>query len=213
MRYIDMKTWPRRKHFELFNTFDFPHFNLSADVDITAVHKDLPRCPFSFTVVIVYVLARAANAITEFRYRIRDGQVVEHDTIHPSPTILIDEDLFSFCTIPFDEDFKSFAVEADATINRIKENPTLDDKPGQDELIYMTSIPWVSFTSFIHPIHMDPVDSIPRVAWGKFFSEGDRIKMPLSVQVHHALADGVHVGRYYNLVQGYLDEPDHFLDV
>ena len=75
----------------------------------------------------------------------------------------------------------------------------------------MTSIPWVSFTSFIHPIHMNPVDSIPRIAWGKFFSKESRKKMPLSVQVHHALADGFHVGRYFNLVQEYLDEPDRLL--
>ena len=213
MQYVDMQTWPRRKHFELFNTLDFPHFNLCADIDITSIHKELPRYPFSFTVVIVYALAKAANSITEFRYRIRGGQVVEHDMVHPSPTILCEDDLFSFCTIPFNDDFKNFAAEAEAAIAHIKESSTLDDKPGQDELIYMTSIPWVSFTSFIHPIHMNPVDSIPRIAWGKFFPKGDRTKMPLSVQVHHALADGIHVGRYFNLVQEYLDEPDRFLDV
>ena len=211
MQYIDMKTWPRRKHFELFNTFDFPHFNLCADIDITSLHKELPRFPFSFTVIIIYALTKAANAITEFRYRIRDDQVVEHDMIHPSPTILRENDLFSFCTIPFNSDFKTFGIEAETAIEHIKENPTLEDQPGQDELIYMTSIPWVSFTSFIHPIHMNPVDSIPRIAWGKFFSKENRKKMPLSVQVHHALADGFHVGRYFNLVQECLDEPERFL--
>ena len=25
MRYIDMQTWPRRKHFEIFGAFDHPH--------------------------------------------------------------------------------------------------------------------------------------------------------------------------------------------
>ena len=114
MQYIDMQTWNRRKHFELFNAFDSPHFNLCADIDITAIHRELPRSPFSFTVIIVYVLTKAANAITEFRYRIREGQVVEHDMIHPSPTILQEDDLFSFCTIPFNDDFKSFAAEAAA---------------------------------------------------------------------------------------------------
>ena len=212
MRYINIQTWPRRKHFELFNAFDFPHFNLCADIDITSIQKQLPKSPFSFTVVIVYVLAKAANAVTEFRYRIRCGQVVEHDRVHPSPTILCEDDLFSFCTIPFCDDFEHFAAEAEAAIAHIKENPTLDDKPGQDELIYMTGIPWVSFTSFTHPIHMNPVDSIPRIAWGKFFSKGDRIHMPLSVQIHHALADGIHVGRYFNLIQEYLEEPNHLLD-
>ena len=72
----------------------------------------------------------------------------------------------------------------------------------------MTAIPWVSFTSFMHPIDLDPVDSVPRFAWGKFFQDGALVKMPLSVQAHHALMDGVHLGRYYEKLQFYLDHPE-----
>ena len=36
--------------------------------------------------------------------------------------------------------------------------------------------------------------------------------MPLAVQVHHALMDGVHVGRFYALMQEYLSEPVFLLD-
>jgi chloramphenicol O-acetyltransferase type A len=75
----------------------------------------------------------------------------------------------------------------------------------------MTPIPWVSFTSFMHPIHMHPVDSGPRFAWGKLFEDGESLKMPLSVQGHHALVDGVHVGRFNAQVQSYLNHPDSIL--
>jgi chloramphenicol O-acetyltransferase type A len=71
----------------------------------------------------------------------------------------------------------------------------------------MTAIPWVSFTSFLHPLNLRPPDSIPRFAWGKFFEDGDRLKMPLGVQGHHALMDGIHVGKFYAEVQDYLDHP------
>lgn len=37
------------------------------------------------------------------------------------------------------------------------------------------------------------------------------MKMPLSVQGHHAMMDGIHVGRYFEQVQSYLDEPSIFL--
>ena len=72
-------------------------------------------------------------------------------------------------------------------------------------------MPWVSFTSVMHPLHMNPPDSVPRITWGKFFEEGPTLKMPLSVQAHHALLDGVHLGRYYSLVQEYLDHPEDVL--
>ncbi len=100
----------------------------------------------------------------------------------------------------FYQTFAEFYPNAEATIEHTKQHPTLEDEPGKDDLLFLTSIPWVSFTGIMHPIHMHPVDSVPRFAWGKFFKENDRIMLPLSVQVHHALMDGFHVGRYYHKI-------------
>jgi chloramphenicol O-acetyltransferase type A len=207
MRQIDMQTWPRREHFKAFNAFDYPHFNLCANVDLTAFYPFIKQRSISINLAIVYLLARAANAIPEFRYRIRPGEVVEHEIVHPSTTILTKEDLFSFCTIEYIEDFSSFAVRAAEQIAYLQDHPTVGDKPGQDDLLYMTAIPWVSFTSFMHPLHLHPADSVPRFAWGKFFEEGEFLKMPLSVQGHHALMDGLHVGKLFAEVQDYFQQP------
>jgi len=133
--------------------------------------------------------------------------VVEHEIVHPSPTILTDEDLFSFCTLDYIEDFSEFAARAAKRIAYVKEHPTLKDEPRRDDLLFMTAIPWVSFTSFMHPLHLQPADSVPRIAWGKFFEDGKLLKMPLSVHGHHALTDGIHIGRFYAIVEDYLHHP------
>lgn len=211
MRQIDMQTWPRREHFKVFSAFDYPHFSLCANVDLTAFYPFVKQRGISFTVATVYVLARAANAIPEFRYRIRPGKVIEHEIVHPSATILTDDDLFSFCTFDYIENFLEFAAKAAEKIAYVKGNPTLKDGLEQDDLLYMTAIPWVSFTSFMHPFHFHPVDSVPRFAWGKFFEDGKFLKMPLSVQGHHALMDGLHAGMFFAEVQGYLHHPDSVL--
>ena len=207
MRHIDLETWPRREQFNFFRTWDYPHFNMCANVDLTAFYPFVKQHTISFNVATVYVLARAANAIPEFRYRIRGEEVVEHEIVHPATTILVGEDLFSFCTIPYAEDFSVFAATAAEQIAYVQEHPEVKDEPGQDDLLYMTAIPWVSFTSFMHPLDLSPADSVPRFAWGKFFQDGQFLKMPLSVQGHHALMDGIHVGRYYAEVQDYLHHP------
>ena len=75
----------------------------------------------------------------------------------------------------------------------------------------MTALPWVSFTSFTHPMRLHPADSVPRFAWGKLFNEDKSLKMPLSVQGHHALMDGFHIGKYYKIVQEYFQQPDVIL--
>jgi chloramphenicol O-acetyltransferase type A len=211
MRNIDMQTWPRREHFKFYSAFDHPYFNMCANVDMTAFYPFMKQRGISFTVAIVYSITRAANAIPEFRYRIRSGKAVEHHVVHPSITVLTQENLFSFCTFDYVEDFSSFAARAEEQIAYVKERLTLEDGPGEDNLLYMTAIPWVSFTSFMHPLHLDPADSIPRFAWGKLFEEGKLFKMPLSVQGHHALMDGYHMGRFYSELQDYLHHPDSVL--
>ncbi len=211
MRQINLETWSRREHFKVFSAWDYPHFSLCANVDLTEFYPVVKKRGISFNVATVYVLARAANAIPEFRYRIRAGEVVEHEIVHPATTIQTDTELFSFCTIDYTEDFRMFATRAAESIAYVKEHPTLEDEPGKDDLLYMTVIPWVSFTSCMHPMHLHPVDSVPRIAWGKFFEDAKFLKMPLSVQAHHALMDGIHVGRFYEKVQDYLRHPGFVL--
>ena len=213
MRHIDVETWSRREHYKLFRTFDHPHFNMCANVDLTTFYPALKQRRISFTVGVLYVISRAANEVPEFRYRIQGEEVVEHKIVHPSVTILVDNDLFSFCDIDYAEGFSEFAAGATRMIAHVKEHPILRSDPEQDDRLYMTALPWVSFTSFMHPMQLHPADSIPRFAWGKFFKEGDKLKMPLSVQGHHALMDGLHMGRYYEKVQEYFQQPEAVLGV
>ncbi len=213
MRTIDMSSWPRRQHFQVYNAIDYPHFNLCANVDIAAFYPFVKEQGFSFTVAATYLLAHVANAIPEFRYRIRGDQVIEHDVVHPSITVLTEGDLFSFCTIPFVTGLDRFAARAEEAIARVRAELKLHDEPGQDDLLFMTGIPWVSFTSLMHPIlRLRPADSVPRIAWGKYFAAQGRLQMPLSVQAHHALMDGLHAGRYFMQVQAELDEPERLLE-
>jgi chloramphenicol O-acetyltransferase type A len=205
MRKIDLKTWPRSRHFELFRDFEYPHFGLCANLDITSFYNTVKNQGLPFSVAIAHLLAATANSIPEFRQRIRlqdqDLQVIEHDIVHPSFTVLGESDLFSFCTVPFHKELPVFAAKAAERIQAVRANPVLKDEPGQDDLLFMTSIPWVSFTSLMHPIRLEPTDSIPRLAWGKFFQDGERMKIPLSLQAHHGLMDGVHAGRFYQLIE------------
>jgi chloramphenicol O-acetyltransferase type A len=207
MKTLDIESWERKNHYNYFKSLDYPHFSICANVDITNFMKFIKNKGYLFFTAFLYVSTKAANDIKEFRYRIREDQVVEHEVVSPSFTLMTSKDVFSFCAVRFTNDFHLFINNTAAQIEKVKNLVNIEDEPGKDDLLYVTSIPWVSFTNITHPIHMNPVDSIPRISWGKYFEENGRIKLPLSIQVHHALVDGVHVGEYYKLVQEMLDEP------
>ena len=211
MKTIDLDNWPRRDHYLFFCDFDNPYFSLSADMDLTVFLPEIKENKISFTGAIMYLIARSANGIPEFRQRVRPGNPIEHDVVHPSATILTKDELFTFCTVEYQADFHEFTHIAKEEIDRVKEEPSLEEKFLDDRMLFMTSIPWVSFTSFMHPVKLRPADSVPRFAWGKYRQEGEKTVMPLSVQGHHAVMDGLHAGKFYQEFQRLLNQPDLLL--
>jgi chloramphenicol O-acetyltransferase type A len=210
MKIIDIENWERKNHYNYFKSLDYPHFSLCANVDITNFMRFIKEKGFSFFISFLYVSTKTANDIKEFRLRIREKDVVEHETVSPSFTMMTSQNVFSFCAVRFINNFGSFVSNTAEQMDKSKSLVNVEDEPGRDDLLYITSIPWVSFTNITHPIHMNPVDSVPRISWGKYFEENGRVKIPLSIQAHHALVDGIHAGQYFMTIQEILDKPDKF---
>ncbi len=212
MKIIDMNNWPRRSQFEFFSAMDYPHFNVCFDVDITAVRKLAKDRDLKFFNLILYFSSRAANRIPEMKTRIRDGRVVEHETVHPSFTVMGENNVFNFCCAEFTCDPPAFFRKVDENTREVKLSDHLvhDDR---DDLLYITSLPWISFTSLQHPVNMNRNDSVPRLSWGRFTRKDGRWWMPYSFQVHHGLADGFHAGFFYEIFQEMLLAPESHIAV
>jgi chloramphenicol O-acetyltransferase type A len=209
-RVIDPATWSRREAYDLFRGLGFPYLSVTADIDVTALRRIHRRRDFSFTVGLVYALAKAANEVPALRRRLRGDAVVEHGTVHPSITVLAAEEVFRFATLPYVPEFARFAADAAGRIERARTAKTLWQEPDRDDLLFMTTLPWVSFTALVHPVPLDPPDSVPRIAWGRFRAQGRRVLLPLNIQAHHALVDGVDVGRFFTRAEEISSSRDAF---
>jgi chloramphenicol O-acetyltransferase type A len=202
MRVIEMDSWPRRQHFNLYNAMDFPHINLCMQVDITGLWAVRSRLDVSPTIILTYVITRAANNVPEFRQRIQGDVVVEYEVVHPLITVLGENDLFGVTTLEYDPDFNAFAASAGERILKARDEPSLTEflhdpgaEPARDDMLSMTILPWLVFTGFA--ITRRPQnDTIPLIAWGKVRQDGEGSMLPLFVNSHHALVDGVHIARF-----------------
>lgn len=207
MEIIDMKHWDRAQHFNFFKNMDYPQYNICMNIDITNFLKKVKENKLSFYYAMIYVSMQAANEIPELRYRIRGDQVILHDRIHPSFTdISAGSELFKMVTVNLEDTMEDFVAAAREKAENQTSYFPFEELAGRDDLAYITCIPWISFTHLSHTINLKKDDAVPRISWGKYFSEGDRTLLPFSVQVHHAFADGIHVGKYVEKLQQYLDD-------
>lgn len=201
MRKIIFKNTHRQKHFEFFKAMNHPHFNICANVDITNFIKIVKANQLPFTYSVVYAIAKAAMEVKEFRWRIINDELYECENVTPSFTTYTEiADVFSFCDVPFTHDYTIFVSNAKTKAEAMNKNPSFEDADHHDYL-FLSAIPWVSFTMFQHAMPFHPTDSVPRITWGKYFEENGKIKMPVSVQAHHAVVDGRHVGQYFQTLE------------
>ncbi|MCX8129332.1 MAG: chloramphenicol acetyltransferase [Clostridia bacterium] len=206
MEYIDLEKWERKEHFNFFQRMDYPQYNICANIDVTNFHSFVRTKKISFYYAMIYASTHAANEIMNFRYRIREGKVILHDKLHPSFTDIGNgDDLFKLITVDIKGDLYEFVKYTEEKSKKQKDYFNLEGLAGRDDLIYITCIPWISFTHLSHTISLNKHDSVPRISWGKYFSETNKVLLPFSVQVNHSLVDGIHIGKYFSCLQNYID--------
>jgi chloramphenicol O-acetyltransferase type A len=209
---LDLANWARRDVFEFFRGFDKPYFNICTRLDVTDLLAFLRlRANVSVSLAYHYFALRVANEIEPFRYRLREGRVIVHDVIHGGTTVLLPNDSFTMAYFDYEEDFEKFVAEAKRAVEDARSDGRFAVRLNDDARIHFTTLPWFSFTSFSHARNWGREDSVPKIAFGKFTQENGRILLPFSVEVHHALMDGLHVGRYLERLEEMLRKPEDYL--
>lgn len=204
---IDPTQWERAGQYRLFSTYAHPHYAITARLDITRLVTLLKPTGISPNTACMYALGMAANVIPAFRHRLAaGGMVAEYARADISSTVALPCGGFAFSEIDFDPDFETFSANCREAVEAARTQTEL--KPNSGDLgrfVFLTCTPWTDFTS-LNNAWRGPDDCIPRIAWGKFTVDGTgRHSMAVSVEVHHALVDGEHVGRYFQEAQGALD--------
>ncbi|MBL4907883.1 MAG: chloramphenicol acetyltransferase [Sneathiella sp.] len=205
MREIDLATWNRRKPYELFRASASPHFGVTADIDITRFINDIKPTGLSVFNAILFAIMKAVNSIPEFRTRFSGDKVYEYSVTHPSFTVPIEETQFAFCESQYSADWAEFNYLCNEAKEQARQQTQLEESTVTDQWTYLTCAPWMHFTAMTHA-HNGVEDCIPRIAWGKYTKRGDRWLMPLNVQAHHAIMDGYHVAKMFELTEKILRE-------
>ena len=179
MTIIDKETWPRRAHYDFFTPMSDPFYTLTFPVDVTPLRAWCKGRSLPFYPAMVFAVTKAMEAVDAFHYKDRDGVIVRHDTLVPSFTDLKPgSELFQIITSgPWDG----------------------------DQLVYFTCLPWFPLTALKNEKDVNPSDSVPRAAWGRWEEKGSRTRLLLSLELNHRLLDGVHVGRFYEALNRWME--------
>lgn len=205
MKVLDINTWNRKQHYKHFSALADPYFGVVIPFDVTNAYKKSKTKNISFFARYLHDCMRAINEVENFKLRIVDNNVVEYTIIHASATIMRSDNTFGFSFIEFNQDLNIFKNNIQAEKNRIENSTDLYPPTNSLDCIHCSATQWLNFVG-----HKEPVsgmkESVPKMAFSKMISEGEKLMMNVSVDVNHALVDGYHVGLFSDKFQKFLNE-------
>lgn len=209
MQYLDIDNWKRKEHFHFYKDFDNPFFNICTELNIGHFREAVTSRDLSFSVCCLFAALKTANETPPMRYRLDGERVQICEQVNAGNTILNKDDTFSFCYFNYHEDFTSFYEHAQQVLDQQRQNPEgLHPQTQRQDVIHCSTLPWTSFTSFSHARNYGTGDSIPKLVFGKYTDKNGELLMPFSIEVHHALMDGIHVAQFLDRLQQLLANPN-----
>ena len=159
-----------------------------------------------FFLSFLYAVTRAANAVPQLRRRIFEGgTVAEFDWCPPSYTAMKPDGAYVYVDVDGGiSDLRTFCAQGKANQAAAIEKGVLAEDGDVLDHFFISSVPWLPYVQIKLPGGM-PGDSHPRISWGQYREENGRIQIPVTLYVHHALADGLHISRFFENLRRKLD--------
>jgi chloramphenicol O-acetyltransferase len=202
---IDISNWKRKQTYLFYKDMDIPTYTMTFNLDVTSFVHHIKQNKTSFYFSFMHLVMKEMNKIENFKYRFIEDEPYLYETIHPSFTDLVkDTDQFKIVTVDLIEEIDQFIKHArEKSLAQGDQFIDFNEEVRQD-LVYITTFPWAFYQSVTQATNIDSKDAIPRVIWGKYEEQNGCFIMPLSLTVHHAFVDGIHVGMLIENLQNSL---------
>ena len=203
---VDIDEWSRGTLFRFYIEKMRIVMSLTVDINVAPLITYTKKNGLKFYPAMIWVVSKVINSHDEFKYSWdTDGNLIRWDSISPSYTVFNrDDECFSkFVTEYTDDIFEFYQRTVDDQRKYQEERAIIGNQP--QNFFDVSCLPWVKYTHFDVHVFEEGKFLAPVVTWGKYEVQNGNALMPLTMNIHHAVADGFHLSRFFNEVQELID--------
>lgn len=203
---IDVQNWDRKEIYDRFNGYTYC---MTVDVDITRFLSTLREKEYKFYPSICYCIGKTVNENQDYRFGKTDGKVGYWDRldVHYSLLRRNSNHLFTHMVTKYDADFPVFYSRFLEDKEKAEGGSTLYyNNSSPIDTVHISIMPNTTYKalSYAKPASYtgylsDNTSYVPFVSLGKYYQHGPAVKLPVTVEFHHAVNDGYHAETFFRL--------------
>lgn len=199
MKEIDPAETTRARAFELWIDAPMPMVTLVSTLDVTAAVRKARLNGLKFNMLMCWCIGRAATMVKEFFLLPVGRRLMLYDRLAVCAIVKNSDGEVSSCDIPFSDDLDAFSRDYKTLTTDVARSCCDHD---------LSATSMVIGTSALIDCEIDAASGMysgiynnPFLIWGRYRTEGERFRLPVSFQFHHAQMDGAHAARFLSLLQ------------
>lgn len=202
---IDKETYYRKGVFRHFSKDCKCSISMTARIDVTELVEYSRKTNTKFYLNFLYILSKVMNMREDYRmgYIWQTEELICYDVINPTQYIFHDDT--ETCTpvyTTYYEDYNTFYYNAFQDMENAKKSREYGlDMVNHPNWFDASYISWLSYDSLNIELPDGYLFFSPIINWGKYRLENDRLLMPVTVRLNHAIADGYLLANVYRLLE------------
>lgn len=196
---IDLEKWPRKDLFEHFIKDVRCVITITAEIEITKLINFCNENGLKFYPAMLYHVVKAVSGREEFKIGYSSKkELVVWEKVFPSHVIFNEssEDFTRIIT-QYDNCFEKFYTNVIEDIRENKDKRAFEVSYSYKNTFDVSCLPWLKYKSCDLHIYDDGTYLAPVITWGKYEKHKNKYALPLTMQIHHAVADGFHIAQFF----------------
>lgn len=207
---VDKEKYYRKGVYRHFSEDCKCSVSMTARIDVTELYRKSKATDTKFYLNFLYILCKVLNSREDYRmgYLWQTDTLVCYDKINPIQYVFHDDT--ETCSIAYSEyyeDYKTFYDKAFEDLEKAKQTREYGlDSANHPNWFDASYISWLSYDSLNIELPDGHLYFAPIINWGKFRKENERLMMPVTVRMNHAIADGYLIAKVFKLLEKEVSE-------
>lgn len=207
---VDKEKYYRKGVYRHFSEDCKCSVSITTRIDVTELYRKSKATDTKFYLNFLYILCKVLNSREDYRmgYLWQTDTLVCYDKINPVQYVFHDDT--ETCSIAYSEyyeDYKTFYNKALEDLEKAKQTHEYGlDTANHPNWFDASYISWLSYDSLNIELPDGYLYFAPIINWGKFRKENERLMMPVTVRMNHAVADGYLIAKVFKLLEKEVSE-------
>lgn len=202
---LDLTTYYRKAPYRQFTQDYKCAISMTSKIDVTDLQEYSRRTGTKFYINFLYCLGKVINSREDYMmgYLWQEDKVAVFDKMNITHYVFHDDT--ETCTpvyTEFDEDYQTFTRRCREDIeNAKKTRQYMLDEANHFNYFEASYTSWISYEALNVELPDGYLYFQPIINWGRYRRENDRLLLPLTVRMNHAVADGYLLSKVFLLME------------